>query len=309
MLKRNRVIIVAIIAVALAAVGIGAIMEKNKTSNQSLVQVVASYYPLYDFAQNVGGDKVDVTNITPAGSEPHDYDPTPQQLVTTQKATVFIYNGATMEPWVDKFLPTYSHNVVKASNGIQLTDGEPEAGEAAGGPVKDPHFWLDPTLAAQIVDNIKEGLNKASPANTAYFTERATAYKAKLTQLDQDYKNTLSNCQTRTIVTSHDAFTYLGNRYNLDIASIAGLSPEEEPSAAKLAELTDLVRQKNIKYVFFESLVSPKLAETIAAETGAKTATFDPIEGVSDEDQSNGKNYISIQRENLANLKTALNCQ
>lgn len=283
--------------------------HNSENSEANKITVTASYYPLYDFAKNVGGDKVQVTNVTPAGSEPHDYEPSPQQLVETNKAQVFIYNGATMEPWVDKFLPDFKNTVIKASNGIDLMEGEPEPGEQTNQPIRDPHFWLDPTLAEKIIDNIKNGLIKADPKDSDYFTQRANAYKAKLGQLDQDYKNGLAGCKTRTIITSHDAFNYLGKRYNLDVASITGLSPDDEPSAAKLAELAKLVKDKNIKYVFFESLVSPKLAETVASEAGAKTAVFDPIEGISNEDQKQGKDYLSVQRENLANLRTALTCQ
>src|SRR5262249_49777522 len=145
--------------------------------------------------------------------------------------------------------------------------------------IQDPHFWLDPVLAQTVVNNIRDGLSKADPADKAYFAKNAADYNAKLVQLDHDFQTGLASCQTRTIVTSHAAFGYLGKRYNLDVHAIAGITPDEEPSAAKLAELSQLVRDQHIQYVFFESLVSPKLADTIAQETGAKTLVFDPIEG------------------------------
>jgi zinc transport system substrate-binding protein len=175
--------------------------------------------------------------------------------------------------------------------------------------VQDPHFWLDPVLAQKIVTNIRDGLAKADPSNKDYYARNASAYNAKLAQLDTDYRQGLANCSIHTVISSHDAFSYLGRRYGLTIASIAGLSPDEEPSAGKLAELSRLVRDQGITYVFFESLVSPRLADTIAAETNAKTLVFDPVEGLSNEDQKQGKNYLSVQRENLANLRTALACQ
>ncbi len=307
--KHSRIALVAVLVVVLGAAGIGAMAKNHINDNKPAVRVVASYYPLYDFARSVGGDKVAVTNITPAGSEPHDYEPSPQQLVSADKSQVFVYNGGTMEPWVDKFLPDYKNVAVKASNGIDLVEGDDEETGRPSSPIKDPHFWLDPTLAEKIVDNITDGLTKADPKDAAYFASRAGAYKAKLAQLDTDYMTGLATCQTRTIITSHDAFSYLGKRYNLEVASIAGITPDAEPSAAKLAELTKLVREKNIKYVFFESLVSPKLAQTVAAETGAKTAVFDPIEGISNEDQKHGKDYLSVQRDNLSSLRTALACR
>jgi zinc transport system substrate-binding protein len=291
---------------------IGAIVLTKKQvspTGKTSINVVASYYPLYDFAKNVGGDKVQVTNITPAGSEPHDYEPSPAQLVAADKSDVFIHNGGTMETWVDKFLPDYKHVTVMASNGINLAEGADEETGKPSADIKDPHFWLDPALAEQIVNNIRDGLIKADAKDKDYFTARAKAYNEKLAQLDQEFKTGLASCDSRDAITSHAAFGYLAKRYNLDIVSITGVSPDEEPSTAKLAELTQLVKDKNIKYVFFESLVSPKLAETLAAETGAKTAVFDPIEGISDADQKQGKDYLSVQRENLQNLRTALSCR
>lgn len=295
------------IVIGLAAFGLGRNKPIQQVNNTKLT-IVASFYPLYDFAKQVGGAKAQVTNITPAGSEPHDYEPSPGQLVSAQKAKIFVYNGATLEVWVNKFLPGFKHLSVKASQGIDLREGQNEDG-AASPNVKDPHFWLDPVLAEQVVDNIRDGLIRSDPADKEYFVARAESYKAKLAQLDRDFKAGLESCQSRSIITSHAAFGYLAKRYNLDVASIAGVSPDEEPSAAKLAELSQLARAKNIKYVFFESLVSPRLAETIAQETGAKTAVFDPIEGISDADQKQGKDYLSVQRQNLAALHAALACR
>jgi zinc transport system substrate-binding protein len=301
------IILMALIAGAVVF-GVRAKHNSQISSSGAKVKVIASFYPLYDFARNVGGDKVQVTNITPAGSEPHDYEPTPQQLIDAQKADVFIYNGGTLEVWVDKFLPDFKHVSIKASDKIDLKQGQDEDGNESAA-IKDPHFWLDPILAEQIVDNIKDGLIKADPGDSDYFTAQASSYKAKLAKLDQDFKKGLMDCPSRVFITSHAAFGYLAKRYNLEVYSIAGVTPDQEPSAAKLAELSQLVRSKNIKYVFFESLVSPRLADTIAQETGAKTAVFDPIEGISDEDQKQGKDYISVQEQNLSNLRTALACQ
>jgi zinc transport system substrate-binding protein len=311
------VIIIATLGIAVAIIMSNVVNRANKIS----ISVVASYYPLYDFAKNIGGDKIEVINITPNGSEPHDYEPTPQQLVDIQKSKVFIYNGATFESWTDNIIPEIKGTVVNASLGIELANGSYEHGDdedeheinerdnETSINTKDPHFWLDPILAKQMIINIRDGLIKASPEHTEYFTGQAESYIDKLSQLDQDFKSGLSNCKINSAITSHAAFGYLAKRYNLDIISIAGINPEEEPSAAKLAEITELVSIKGINYIFFENLVSPKLAETIASETGAKTAVLDPIEGVSTQDQNNGKDYISIQKQNLQNLRTALYCK
>jgi len=292
-------IIASIVLVAVIASCLVFAYDQNNApvQNTSKLQVTASYYPLYDFAKNVGGNKVQVTNITPAGAEPHDFEPSPKALATAQKSAVFVYNGGHMEPWTAGFVHDYRNVAVKASTGIDLASAQ------------DPHFWLDPVLAQKIVNNIRDGLSKADPASKGYYEKNALAYNTKLAQLDADYTAGLTACATRTVISSHDAFSYLGKRYNITIASIAGLSPQEEPSAAKLAELSKLAKDQNIRYVFFESLVSPRLADTIAAETGAQTLVFDPIEGLLEADQKQGKDYINVQHENLKNLRRALACQ
>lgn len=291
-----------IFALICVVAALGVIITLRQTPSGQVsgkITISASFYPLYEFAKQVGGDKVSVTNITPAGTEPHDFEPTPQTLLATQNAAMFIYNGGTMEPWVDKFLPDYKHVAVKASDHIDLHQTNQGA---------DPHFWLDPVLAQQIVNNIRDGLTKVQPASKDYFAQNAAVYNKQLDALDARIKTGLQTCQTRTIITSHDAFGYYAQRYNLQAVAIAGMDPSEEPSAAKLAELSNLVKQQNVQYVFFESLVSPKLAATIAQETGTKTAVFDPLEGLTDDVQKAGKTYISVQQDNLAALRVALRC-
>lgn len=285
----------------LAIIIAGGVMTFQATSRggyegDGKLKVAASYYPLYDFARQVGGDRVSVINMTPAGSEPHDYDPSPQALISAHESAVFIYNGGPLEPWVDSFLSDYTHDVVKASQDIPLLTG-------------DPHFWLDPVLAQQIIVTIRDGMSKADPENAGYYAENAKRYNQALAELDKRFESGLSTCTLDTAISSHGAFSYVAHRYGFQIASIAGIEPDNEPSPAKMAELTNLVKQKNIRYIFFESLVSPRLAETIASETGAETLVFDPIEGLSQADQDKGRDYISVQYDNLAHLKKALNCR
>lgn len=304
----RRIIALGILVLLVAgAVTLAVVRNHDTKPPTSTLRVAASFYPLYEFAKDIGGDKVTVSDITPAGAEPHDYEPSPKVLVDAQQAAVFIYNGGTMEPWVANFLHDYRHVAIKSSQGIPLQAATDESNTSAQ--VQDPHFWLDPVLAQTVVNNIRDGLSKADPGDRAFFAKNAANYNAKLQQLDHDFQAGLASCQTRTLVTSHAAFGYLAKRYNLDVHAIAGITPDEEPSAAKLAELTQLVRDQNIHYIFFESLVSPKLADTIAQETGAKPILFDPIEGLSDAAQQQGQNYLSIQEQNLANLRTALACR
>jgi zinc transport system substrate-binding protein len=316
-LMNTKKILATIVLVALVATGLFFVFRSNQQATSSdKLSVATTLYPLYEFSRAVGGDNVQATNLTPSGAEPHDYEPSPKTLVNIQRSDVFVYNGGTMEPWVDNFVRDYKHTAVKSSNGIELLHAEEEhshEGEAeepghAEEEIKDPHFWLDPILAQKVVDNIRDGLIKADPANKGYYTQNAKAYNQKLAKLDEDLSRGLQTCEQDTIISSHDAFSYLAVRYDLKVESIAGISTEQEPSAARLAELSNLVEEKGIRYIFFESLVSPRLADTIAQETGAKTLVFDPIEGLSDEDQKQGKDYLSVQRENLSNLRTALTC-
>lgn len=298
--------------------GLGAyhLTKSNTRDSDGRLSVVASYYPLYDFARQVGGDKIEVINMTPAGTEPHDYDPPAKALVGAHGSSVFIYNGGQMEPWVDGFLQDYKNVIVKTSNNIDLREAEDDHHRHHGhhdshdheSVVSDPHFWLDPVLAQQIVDNIRDGLVRADPDNRDYYWSNAEIYNQKLIKLDQSFAEALASCKLDTAISSHSAFSYLASRYKFNVSSIAGIEPSEEPSVARMAELTRLVNQKGINYIFFETLVSPRLAETIARETGAQTLVFDPLEGLSQESQDKGKDYLSVQYENLKNLKKALEC-
>ncbi|MHB1464867.1 MAG: metal ABC transporter solute-binding protein, Zn/Mn family, partial [Thermoleophilia bacterium] len=172
----------------------------------------------------------------------------------------------------------------------------------------DPHVWLDPVLAQREVDNIRDGLIRADPKDRSVYEQNAAAYNQKLAGLDGAFRSGLASCARRDIVTSHQAFTYLGKRYGLDVMAISGLSPDEEPPPQKLAEVAQFARQHNIHYIFFERLVNPKLSQTIATEVGAQTLVFDPLEGLTQQEAGRGEDYLSVQRENLANLRRAMEC-
>jgi zinc transport system substrate-binding protein len=266
-----------------------------------------------EFARQVGGDKIDVTTLISPGTEPHDYDPTPQDMAGVHDAKVFIYNGAGLEPWAEKIRDELSDSgvvVVNASEGIVLLGKATGSGEqaAAGGAWADPHVWLDPELAALQVDNIRDGLIEADPEDRGYYDANAEAFKARLSELDAAYRAGLADCATRQIVTSHQAFRYLAARYGLDVVSVSGLSPDEEPSPQKLAEVARFASENGVKYIFFETLVNPRLSNTIAREVGAETLVFNPLEGLTADEEARGEDYLSVQRKNLENLRLALGC-
>jgi len=281
------------------------------------LRVAASFYPLAEFASQIGQDKVAVTNLTPAGAEPHDFDPSPQDIAALQNSKVFIYNGAGLESWVNRVLPDLQKNgviTVNASQGITLLQGISEEASASVQPsidpaLADPHFWLDPVLAQQEVQTIAHALSAADPSNRAFYEANAAAYQQKLQELDAAFRQKLSSCMQKDIVTSHAAFGYMAKRYAFTMLPIAGLSPDEEPAPKRLAQIAEFARAHSVHYIFFETLVSPRLSQTVASEIGAQTITFNPLEGLTPEELQQGKNYLTVQRENLQNLSTALSCR
>lgn len=298
-------------------------MGKSAEDGTPKLKVVASFYPMYEFAKQVGQDKIDIQLLVPAGVEPHDWEPTPRDMAALQRANVFVYNGAGFEHWVGKALQNMQNQnpsliAVETSSGLELVEAieEHEHGNAAGEATaetaqvhvgeKDPHVWLDPVAAQHQVNMIKEALIKADPVNQSYYTANAAQYNAKLAALDQEYKTGLANTRQRKFITSHAAFGYLAKRYNLEQIAIVGLAPHAEPMPERMKSLVDEAQQHHIKYIFFETLASPKVAEIIAQAVGAGTLVLNPLEGLTPEDISQGKDYIALMKENLANLQLAL---
>jgi zinc transport system substrate-binding protein len=282
--------------------------------------VVASFYPLYDFARQVGGERVEVTALVPTGVEPHDWEPSPRDVARLERARAFLYNGAGLEPWVGKLLEAVrapSLVVVDTTTKIPLRGADfpgqdnrkPSSESPRDGPALDPHVWLDPVFAQAQVEAIRAGLAKADPADAPSFQTNARAFSEQLANLDREFQHGLADCARREIITSHAAFGYLAARYRLTVAPIMGLAPEAEPSPADLARLVQFARRHHVHFVFFETLVSPKLARTLSREIGARTLVLDPIEGLTREEAAAGKNYLSLMRENLQNLRSGLECR
>jgi zinc transport system substrate-binding protein len=288
--------------------------------------VVASFYPLYEFARQVGGELAEVTSMVPSGIEPHDWEPAPQDVARLEKARVFVYNGGGFEPWADKLLGNLGRSgpaVVVATDNIQLLRADLPGHDHAHGPGKgavdtpalkdsaaerDPHVWLDPVLAQQQVETIRAALAKADPENAERYAANARAFGDRLRALGERYERGLSRCARREIVVSHASFAYPARRYRLTQVPVMGLSPDSEPSPAQLAQIVRFARRHGVKVIFFETLVSPKLAETLAREVGARTLVLNPIEGLTKDDQAAGKGYVELMEDNLTNLRTALGC-
>lgn len=269
------------------------------------IKVAASFYPLAHFAEQVGGDKVDITKIIPGNAEPHEYEPTAKDMVKIQTSRVFIFNGAGLEPWAERILGDLKKKDILT---LQMADHFALLGDKRGAKY-DPHIWLAPLFAIKEVEMIRDIFIKADPANGNYYRSNCAIYTGKLLLLNERYDRGLKSCKNRDIVVSHNAFGYLAERYGFEVHAITGLSPEEEPSPRRMAEIVRTARVKNIKYVFTELLDSPKIAETIANEVGAEILIYSHVSGLTDNDIMAGKTYISAMDENLKNLRLALSCE
>ena len=281
-----RIVLILILVAALTGCGSGA-GAKNA--------VVAAFYPLA-YAAQMMSPSAKVENLTPPGAEPHDLELTPRAVARIEKASVVLYLSHGFQPAVSDAVKSASGSKVDILQGLPLQSAKgQEAGLTA-----DPHVWLDPVLFQQIVRHIAAALPR--PVHTARLT-------ADLRALDRDYRNGLAHCARKDVVTSHAAFGYLARRYGLHQVAITGLTPESEPTPKQLAHVIQLVRQTHATTVFFERLVSPRLADTVAREVGARTAVLDPIEGLTPAEQQQGKTYLTLMRENLATLRKALACR
>lgn len=272
---------------------------------QNKIQVVASFYPLWYFASAIGGDKAQVYNLTPAGAEPHEYELSTQDIVRIEDSRLLIINGG-VEPWADK-----AGSLVNADKTTIITAGQGLFSVSLNiddQAINDPHIWLDPLLAKKEVRAIADAFRSADPSNVDYYNDKEQELIYQLDLLDKYFRDGLADCRLSDFVTAHQAFGYLAKRYNLNQVAISGISTEAEPSVQQLTAVTDFAEANNVKYIFFESLVSPKLAETIANEVGAQTLVLDPLEGLSQSDIQAGRDYFSVMRDNLNNLQIALEC-
>ncbi len=257
--------------------------------------VYTSFYAIYDFASEIAGDKAEVYNMVPTGTEPHEWEPTVRDMARLSEADVLFYNGLGMESWIDSVksaLEASSVEFVELSESIQEEN--------------DPHIWLDPKNAKIMCREITDVLCSVDSANSKYYEENYSRYAAELDALDDSYKSAVNAVpeNKRKIVVSHEAYGCMCSAYGLEQAAVEGMSAESEPSPAKVEEIIDYINSNNIKYIFYEELVSPKVAQTIADETGCQLLPLDPFEGVSKEGVQ--YNYISVMNKNLENIKIAL---
>jgi zinc transport system substrate-binding protein len=272
------------------------------------ITVVASFYPLYEFASRVGGDRAQVSSLVPAGTEPHDWEPAPQDRQRVQSATMLVINGAGFESWAGAM---EARLVIDTSEGIEPEhEEEIEEDEHGHEGEVNPHIWLDPVLAKHQVEKIRDAMIAADPENAGYYNQNAAEFIAELDQLDAFAKLELGDCEKSDFVAFHDAFAHFAERYGLTQHSIHGMSPEGEVLPQRIEQVIALANQLGISVIYSEDLIDSRLAETIAGEIpGGRVLVLSPIEGIDREEQDAGVGYIDKMRENVVNLRVGLECR
>ncbi|MFA4814817.1 MAG: pseudouridine synthase [Candidatus Gracilibacteria bacterium] len=279
----------------------------NGEQGSEKLQVAASIYPLAFFAEQIGGDLIEVTTLVPQGFEPHDFEPSPNDLKTLYNADLVVYNGAALEPWLEDVEPDLTENGVKlfkATDSVELIS----LGEEDGG--WDPHVWLDPIRAEMIVQSLASTLATLDSENAEVYQNNANVIAGELDKLDENFSMALGllSCSAREFVTAHAAFAYLADRYGLTMIPISGVNPHDEPSIKDLEEISKIVKEHGLTTIYMETLMSPAYAETISEETGASLLVLNPLEGLTTEDIAAGENYFTIMRRNFGNLKVGFVC-
>ncbi len=261
----------------------------NNSPQEAGIKVYTSFYAMYDFARIIGGDKAQITNAVPAGSEPHDWEPKASDMAEISECDLFIYHGSGMDDWA-KDISTLS----ESAKIVEASDGIPELGG-------DPHMWLDPQLAMIEIENICAGFELADPENADYYRANLADALSRLKTLDSSFQTRLSACPKKDIVVSHQAYGYLCDAYGLTQVSISGLQGEGDASPSRIAEIVELMKTNNIGYVFFEPLKNSDITAPIVRETGAETLELDPFEGNTEDED-----YFTVMGRNLDNLELAL---
>ncbi len=281
---------------------------------QEKITVVASFYPLYEFASRVVGDRAEVSSLVPAGVEPHDWEPTAEDVSRGRLADVLIINGAGFEKWADDM---EAKVVANTSEGIEFNyEGGKEVGDddhgyedATGGGV-NPHIWLDPILAKHQIEKIRNVMVSSDPANADYYNQNADRFTAELDSLDAFIRSELADCDKSDFIAFHDAFTHFSERYGLRQHSIHSASPEGEVLPQTIQQIIELANEFDINVIYSEDLIDSRLADTIANDIpDGKVLVLSPIEGIGNEEQAAGIGYIDKMKQNIANLKEGLECR
>lgn len=317
----KKLIILGVVLLGLGILGMSRWRSVSPTQpDSSKVRVAASFYPYSFLAEQVGGDLVQVTTVTPAGVEPHDFEPSSSAVLNILKSDLLLANGI-LEPWFSQVqtqaqqqgqptvLAIGSANMNLEHTQDHETEAENQNEAVAADSAFDPHIWLSPVEMKKMAAEVAAALSEADPESSDHYTQNLRVLEGTLTDLDKKFQQGLATCEQRTIITNHEAFGYLAREYNFSQKGITGLSPEAEPSLQDLAVLAQFAQQEKIKYIFFEEQASPELAQTLAEEVGAQVLVLNPLESLTPDQLELGEDYFSVMEDNLANLRLALSCR
>ena len=301
--------VLAAVALVLIAAFAGACSSGGSSASDGKVGAAASFYPIAFAAEQVGGRRVDVTNLTPAGAEAHDLELTTDDLDRLLGADVAFVLGSDFQPAVEDAAERRDGETVELLPKLVDTQGKKVAEEGEEGGV-DAHVWLDPVLMSQLVGEVERGLAVADTAGRSTFERNARDLQSKLAALDTRYRERLTGCARDLLVTSHESFGYLASRYGLRQQGVAGLSPDAEPDPARLGELAQLARDQGVTTVFTEETVSPRIAQTLARDAGGlRTEVLSPLESLTTKQQDSGADYFTLMNANLDKISAALGCR
>lgn len=295
----------------------GCSRQHSSPSSAAKPVVVTTLFPVYDFTRSIVGNRMEVQLLLPPGSEPHHYEPRPEDLIRIERAALFVSTNSAMEPWVGRMLAGMEHKraqSLEAAAKVRLREithhEDHDDGHRKGSHRQDPHVWLDFTNAQLMVDEIAQGVTAVDPANGAYYRSNAATLKAQLATLDQRFKDGLAACRSRVLLHGgHYAFGYLAQRYGLTYRAALGVTGDAEPSPRQMLALVRQIRENGVKAVYSEELVSPRLAQALAAETNARVLRLHGGHNLAKDELARGTTFVNLMEQNLQSLRQGLECQ
>jgi zinc transport system substrate-binding protein len=273
------------------------LLYRNRNQSLTKPQIISTIYPWHDAAQHIVRGIAESGVIVPAGVEPHEYEPSALDVINATQADLFIYNGGVIDAWSEKIVAERTQKGKKSFRALDYVSQ-----------TKDPHIWLNPAFFLNVSRALGNTITTLYPKEYNSVLKNETNYFSRIEKLDSEYNLTLQSCKKNTIAVSHDAFRHMAKQYNFETVAISGISPEEEPSIKRLREVSEIIKEKKIRYIFFETLVSSKLADSIAAESNASTLVLNPLEGLTTQQLKEGASYESVMKDNLKQLQIALEC-
>jgi zinc transport system substrate-binding protein len=283
--------------------------SKKDTQKDTKPSVVVSTFAIYDVSKHIAKEDLSVFLLLPVGREIHSFEPTPKDIIKLKKASLFVYNGANLEPWASKFAITNSLDLSKYVKLIDFKEKHHHHHHKHSLHAKDPHYWLDFSNMQKIADVLAKKFIEIAPQKKEEFQKRAKAYKLSLEELDKLYRSSLKNCKKDEIFVNHNAYSYLGNRYGFDVHSLIGLSSDAKPSPKEIEKIIDEIKKEDIKVIFFENFENSSVIKQIAKDRGVKIDTLQPLANITKDEASKHLTYKDIMLSNLKKLKMALECE